>query len=102
VVDKAGNATVDANGQQIMDTFERINKVNTPWDTTTKTTKKAPDTGRVSYTAGEMQYWDFWRDAQDADGNQIAEFYWVELDQTNHYMDIWRGEKIDTNRVRAL
>lgn len=98
IVDKQGNAVVDGSGDQVFDKFVRVNDVKTPWKATVITVANV--NGKVAKSQSEMTYWDFWREAKDADGNDMVEFYIVELDG-NHYHDIWRGAKIDANRIKV-
>ena len=57
------------------------------------------DTNEVSKST--LTYWDFWRNTTDEGGNEVLEFYFVEMD-VNGYFEFWVGQKLESSRVVVI
>lgn len=85
-------------------TYYRVNEMNDEWNATITTLADKNydgkiDTNEVSKAA--MTYWDFWRNTIDEGGNEILEFYFVEMD-ANGYFEFWVGQKLESSRVVVI
>jgi hypothetical protein len=47
----------------------------------------------------QLEYWDYWREIQDAAGQALAQFLFVEMDKRTGWFQIWRGEEVDPQKV---
>jgi hypothetical protein len=78
------------------ETFTRINDLREPYkaavlavSATTADGKGAP--GKTS--AFQMEYWDYWRDADIGGGKSAKEFIFVEMNSETGWFQIWRGRE---------
>jgi hypothetical protein len=50
----------------------------------------------------KIEYWDYWRDVPDAAGQMAKEYLFVEMDTSNGWMQIWRGQEFDPNKITVI
>ena len=97
VTDDDGNPIVDENGDEVFDSFYRVDDVEEFWGCETNLLIDKDNNGKVDeneITHGNVAIWDFWRQTED-DSGEFIEYFIIEMDNETGYFEIWRGEEID-------
>jgi hypothetical protein len=50
----------------------------------------------------ELEYWDYCRQTQDAAGQPLTQFLFLEMNARTGWMQIWRGQEIDPQQVMVF
>ena len=96
VKDATGIFEIGDDATETKDTFHRINNLRDSYEAavlaisgTTETGKGAP--GKAAPL--KIEYWDYWRDVDLADGKTAKEFLFVEMNQDTGWFQLWRGRE---------
>ena len=82
--DKSGSIT----------TFSRINDLRESYQAAVLVVSQTTPEGKASKTTPlKLEYWDYWRDAELANGKSAKEFLFVEMNSDTGWFQLWRGRE---------
>ena len=96
VQDKTGVFEITDDDSGAKATFSRLNDLKDSYlAAVLVVTATTPDGKAVAGKASPVQieYWDYWRDADIGGGNTAKEFVFVEMNRENGWFQIWRGRE---------
>ena len=47
----------------------------------------------------EKDYWDYWREVEDAAGQPVRQFLFVEMERKDGWFELWQGEEFDPKKI---
>jgi hypothetical protein len=104
VADTTGKFEVLEDGK-VVEEYWRINNVTTSYQAEVAVVKDLNLDKKVTrdeIVRGDLEYWDYWREAKDEGGQPVRQFLFVEMDKDDGWFRIWRGEAIDPNKVMVM
>ena len=79
--------------------YWRINDVKGGYQCVVKIVDSANEKEELGFKRDEIEYWDYWREYQDEAGQPDKEFLFIEMEKSNGFFTIWKGQEINAKRV---
>lgn len=90
---------------ELKEEYRRINDVAAPYKAQVSIIRDVDKDGKVRSAEVEkpqVEYWDYWRQIQDEAGQSVTQFLFVEMDTSNGWFQLWRGQTMDPHKVVVM
>jgi hypothetical protein len=90
---------------QVTEEYYRVHDVAGPYKAKVAVVQDADADAKAEKDEVErlqIEYWDYWRETQDAAGQPVTQYLVVEMDASSGWFQIWRGQEIDPRRVVVM
>jgi hypothetical protein len=90
---------------KVKEEYTRINDVSSSYRAEVSVIRDVNDDHRVDpdeVEKIELEYWDYWRETQDAAGQPQKQFLFVEMNTRTGWMQIWSGREMDPHQIMVL
>lgn len=101
VTDTTGKFEVSEN-DQVTEEYWRVNDVLDAYAAQVTILKDTNSDGTVSddeIETRQLEYWDYWREIKDEAGQPLRQYLFAEIDQSDGWTQLWRGQEADAQRV---
>jgi len=89
----------------VKEEFFRINDVTGSYKARVSVLKDLDSDGTVEESEvrkTNIEYWDYWREYKDEAGQPVTEFLFIEMDASNGWFQLWKGQEVDPQHVLVM
>lgn len=89
----------------VQEEYYRLNDVIGPYEAEVNVIRDINKDGKIQMSEVEkvhLEYWDYGRELKDEAGQPYHQFLFVEMDTSNGWFQMWRGETIDPHKVMIM
>jgi hypothetical protein len=79
--------------------YWRINDVKGSYEITAKIVDETNEKKDGAFTTEKAEQWDFWREFKDEADQPTKEYVYIEMNKSDGYFTIWKGQEINARRV---
>jgi hypothetical protein len=86
----------------VKEEYERCNNLTTPYRAHVKSLVDIDRDRRITYDEvkeHDVDYWDYQRELKDEAGQPVIQYFFVEMDTTDGWFELWQGEQLDPKKV---